>query len=182
MLGSVIKFMFDNIGNLCSSTNISNLMTSAGRKISVHTVESYLKSLLECFVLYKAERYDIKGKQYLSSGYRIHPAFEDGSRKGKNNNYMNGEWDSELAGIWVAKFEASREDSTVSTQGSSSIIKIQPDTKSWVNITIGDSYTNSLDMYTKYNSHLMKNSEWGAVRIFNTKQVWKKWNRSNNKC
>lgn len=64
--------MFDNIGNLCSSTNISNSMTLVGRKISVHTVESYLESLLECFVLYKAERYDIKGKQYLSSGYKYY--------------------------------------------------------------------------------------------------------------
>ena len=72
MLGSVIKFMFDNIGNLCSSTNISNSMTSAGRKISVHTVESYLDSLLESFVLYRAERYDIKGKQYLSSGFKYY--------------------------------------------------------------------------------------------------------------
>ena len=72
MLGSVIKFMFDNVGNLTSSTNISNSMTSKGRKISVHTVESYLESLLECFVLYKAERYDIKGKQYLSSGYKYY--------------------------------------------------------------------------------------------------------------
>jgi len=72
MLGSVIKFMFDNVGNLCSSTNISNSMTSAGRKISVHTVESYLESLLECFVLYKAERYDVKGKQYLSSGNKYY--------------------------------------------------------------------------------------------------------------
>ena len=72
MLGSVIKFMFDNIGNLCSSTNISNSMTSSGRSISVHTVESYLESLMECFVLYKAERYDIKGKQYLSSGYKYY--------------------------------------------------------------------------------------------------------------
>ena len=99
----------------------------------------------------------------ITEGYRIHPAFEDGSETGKNNHYMNGEWDSELPGIWVAKFEASREDSTINAQGSSSIIKIQPNVKSRVDITIGEIYTNSLNMYPKYNSHLMKNSEWGAV-------------------
>lgn len=102
-------------------------------------------------------------KTTASSGYIIHPTFEDGSSRGKDNNYMNGEWDKELSGIWVAKFEASRVDSTSSTQGSSTTIKIQPDTKSWVSITVGDSYTNSLNMYTGYNSHLMKNSEWGAI-------------------
>ena len=99
----------------------------------------------------------------ITEGYRIHPAFEDGSENGKNNHYMNGEWDSELAGIWIAKFEASRQDNTSSTQGSSNTIKIQPNVKSWVNINVGDSYTNSINMYPKYNSHLMKNSEWGAV-------------------
>lgn len=72
MLNSVTKFMFDNIGNLSSSTKISNAMTSSGRSISVHTVESYLQSLIDSFVLYKAERYDIKGKQYLSTGYKYY--------------------------------------------------------------------------------------------------------------
>ena len=72
MLDSVTRFMFDNIGNICSTTKIANSMVSAGRKISVHTVESYLQSLLDSFVLYKAERYDIKGKQYLASGYKYY--------------------------------------------------------------------------------------------------------------
>lgn len=72
MLNSVIKFMFDNIGNICSTTKISKSMTAAGRNISVHTVESYIESLLNSFVLYKAERYDIKGKQYLASGYKYY--------------------------------------------------------------------------------------------------------------
>ncbi len=72
MLDSVIRFMFDNIGNLSSTTKIANTMTSMGRKISVHTVESYLSSLVESFVLYKVGRYDIKGKQYLSTGSKYY--------------------------------------------------------------------------------------------------------------
>jgi len=66
MLKDIIKFMFDNIGNLCSSTSIANTMTSNGRKISVPTVEKYLEALVESFVLYKVSRYDIKGKNYLT--------------------------------------------------------------------------------------------------------------------
>lgn len=43
-------------------------MTSNGRKISVHTVENYLTALTKSFILYKATRYDVKGKQYLKTG------------------------------------------------------------------------------------------------------------------
>jgi predicted AAA+ superfamily ATPase len=68
MLKSVARFMFDNIGNLCSTKSIADTMTSAGRKIAVHTVESYLTALTECFILYQIGRYDVKGKQYLKTG------------------------------------------------------------------------------------------------------------------
>lgn len=74
MLESVVLFMFDNIGNICSSTKIAGTMTSSGRKISVPTVESYLSALVDSFVLYKAQRYDIKGKQYLSTGAKYYAA------------------------------------------------------------------------------------------------------------
>jgi len=73
-LESVIRFMFDNIGNLSSIKKIADTMTSAGRKISVHTVESYLAALCDGFILYKAGRYDIKGKQYLKTGEKYYVA------------------------------------------------------------------------------------------------------------
>ena len=68
MLQSIINFMLNNIGNLYSTNKIADTMTSNGRKISVHTVESYLTALTESFIFYKATRYDIKGKQYLKTG------------------------------------------------------------------------------------------------------------------
>ena len=74
MLENVIRFMFDNIGNPCSTTKIANTLKSSGHNISVHTVETYLKALCESFVLYKADRYDIKGKQYLRSGAKYYVA------------------------------------------------------------------------------------------------------------
>jgi predicted AAA+ superfamily ATPase len=74
MLESVIKFMFDNIGSLCSMKKIADTMTSYGRKISVHTVENYLSALCDSFILYRAERYDIKGKQYLKTGEKYYLA------------------------------------------------------------------------------------------------------------
>ena len=66
-LENIIKFMFDNIGNITTPKKISDTMTSKGHKISNHTVENYLSALVDSFILYKAGRYDIKGKQYLET-------------------------------------------------------------------------------------------------------------------
>lgn len=65
MLKSVIKFMFDNVGNLCTVKKIADSMTSAGRKVSNHTVENYLEGITDSLLMYRVSRYDIKGKEYL---------------------------------------------------------------------------------------------------------------------
>ncbi len=67
LLQSVIGFMFDNVGNLCSTKKISDTLSSHGRKISTHTVEAYLGALKESFILYEAKRFDVKGKQHLKT-------------------------------------------------------------------------------------------------------------------
>ena len=72
MLKSVANFALDNIGNILSINNVANTMTSAGRSINVRTVEKYLDGFTESFFLYKASRYDIKGKQYLKTGEKYY--------------------------------------------------------------------------------------------------------------
>jgi len=72
MLRSVANFAMDNIGNLVSSNNIANVMSSDGRDINVRTVDRYLEGFTESFFLYKASRYDIKGKQYLKTGEKYY--------------------------------------------------------------------------------------------------------------
>lgn len=67
MLESVIRFVYDNIGSQLSTKRIADTMTSEGRKIDVKTVEKYLNSMLECFITYKAERYNVKGRQHLKT-------------------------------------------------------------------------------------------------------------------
>lgn len=67
LLRSVVKFLFDNIGNIVSSKKISDSLVSYGRKTTSVTVENYIESLSEAYVVYKAERYDVKGKQHLKS-------------------------------------------------------------------------------------------------------------------
>ena len=67
MLDSVTRFLFYNVGNPVSTKKIADAMTSDGRKIDVKTVEKYITALTESFVLYKAGRYNVKGKQYLKT-------------------------------------------------------------------------------------------------------------------
>ena len=67
MLDSVAKFVFDNIGNELSTRKIADTMTSDGRKSDSRTIERYLDALLESFLIYKVERYDVKGKQLLKT-------------------------------------------------------------------------------------------------------------------
>ena len=72
MLKSVSEFMFSGIGNMLSVKKIIDTLTSNGRSISGHTVESYLDSLVESFIFNKVTRYDIKRKQYLQSGEKYY--------------------------------------------------------------------------------------------------------------
>lgn len=67
MLRNVANFAMDNIGSLVSTNNIANTMRSDGKDINVRTVERYLDGFMESFFLYKASRYDIKGKEYLKT-------------------------------------------------------------------------------------------------------------------
>ena len=67
MLESVARFVFHNIGNLLSTSGIARTMTSAGRKIDQKTVEKYIKGLMDSLMVCQANRYSIKGKQYLAT-------------------------------------------------------------------------------------------------------------------
>ncbi len=65
MLESVVKYTASNIGSLMSGRKIANAMTSMGRKIDGKTVERYLKGLQDAFLIYQADRFDLKGKELL---------------------------------------------------------------------------------------------------------------------
>lgn len=67
VLKSVSQFLFDNIGLELSSKRIADTLTSNGRKSDPKTIEKYITSLEESFIVYKVSRYNIKGKEYLKS-------------------------------------------------------------------------------------------------------------------
>lgn len=66
-LRKVNEFLMDNIGNLSSARNVSNLLTNDGSKTNHVTVGSYIDFLCRAFVFYEAKRYDLKGKTYLQT-------------------------------------------------------------------------------------------------------------------
>lgn len=72
LLESVIKFVYDNIGSAISTKKISDTLTSKGMPTSNHTVENYLNSFLKSFLIYKAERFDVKGKNLLARDYKYY--------------------------------------------------------------------------------------------------------------
>ena len=67
MLESITKFMMHNIGNRTSPNKISNTMTSNHKKINPRTVDRYIRGLTDSLLFYEARRYNIKGKQFLTT-------------------------------------------------------------------------------------------------------------------
>ena len=105
--------------------------------------------------------------------YVIHPAFTTDEEYG-------GGWDNELAGIWIGKYEASlvnkSDESNIITDdiptgnvllseaaNTGKALVTKPGYSSWRYCAIGNMYTNALGYSTELKSHMLKNSEWGAV-------------------
>lgn len=72
LLVNIIKFIFDSIGSPISTKKISDTLTSKGISISNHTVENYINSFVESYLIYKAERFDVKGKNLLVRDYKYY--------------------------------------------------------------------------------------------------------------
>ncbi len=106
------------------------------------------------------------------SDYVVHPAF--------CTNLDNGGTNENISGFWIAKYEMSMEsspnggttwqyqegvDTLTKNAGNTSSIRAvsKPNVSSWRNITISNAYLNSYHYNRNAKSHMLKNSEWGAV-------------------
>ncbi len=72
LLESVLRFVFDSIGSPISTKKISDTLTSRGMPTSNHTVENYITAFIDSFLIYKAERFDVKGKNLLVRDYKYY--------------------------------------------------------------------------------------------------------------
>lgn len=73
-LDSVVRYVFDNIGNETSLRNISNCLEFTGQKTSVPSIEIYIKGLIDSYLVYKCDRYNIKGKLFLTGNAKYYAA------------------------------------------------------------------------------------------------------------
>ena len=122
--------------------------------------------------------------------YIIHPAF--------TSNVDLGGWRNEITGIWVGKYESSlvnkldgRNIITSDTATGNIIvdkennidkaIAIQEEKSSWTICRIGNMYISAKAYATELNSHMLKNSEWGAVAYLTHSKYRKKWKRNRYK-
>jgi len=72
ILENIIKFILDSIGSPISTKKISDTLTSKGMTISNHTVDKYITSFVESYLIYKVERFDVKGKNLLVRDYKYY--------------------------------------------------------------------------------------------------------------
>lgn len=66
-LERVVKYLYDNIGNRTSVKSISDNIEGLDKKSSYNTISNYVEALIDSFLLFKANRYDIKGKELLKT-------------------------------------------------------------------------------------------------------------------
>lgn len=66
-LERVTKYLYDNIGNRTSMKNISDNIEGLEKNNSYNTVSTYVQALINSYIVYKANRYDIKGKEFLKT-------------------------------------------------------------------------------------------------------------------
>ena len=93
VLAKTSKFMFDNISNNTSVKKITDTLKSAGNMISQPTIDTYIEVLVNTFMFYKANRYDVKGKKLLSTQYKYY-AVDMGLR-----NFVLGSYNNDIGRI-----------------------------------------------------------------------------------
>ena len=65
--GNLVKFLANNIGSQVSPSSISKALKADNQKIHHNTIEKYIEYLVESFVFYRVNRFDIKGKKQLAT-------------------------------------------------------------------------------------------------------------------
>lgn len=67
VLSKLINILASSIGSLTNPTKLANTFKSNGINTNDKTINAYTNYLLDAFLINKAEKYDVKGKKYISS-------------------------------------------------------------------------------------------------------------------
>ena len=72
-LQRIIEYLFDAVGSLVSPTNIAGVLNkNSDKTISHNTINKLIEFLTESYLLYSAPRYDIKGKELLTTNEKYY--------------------------------------------------------------------------------------------------------------
>lgn len=72
LLERIVKFVFDNIGNIFSAKKVADYFKSQQRKVDINTVYNYLNDLESAFIIQRVQRYDLKGKEILQTNEKYY--------------------------------------------------------------------------------------------------------------
>ena len=90
VLDSILNILSSSIGSLTNPNKLLNTFISNGIKdISINTITSYLKYLQDAYLIEKAERYDIKGKNYIQTPFKLY--FSDIGLRNSRLNFRQQE-------------------------------------------------------------------------------------------
>lgn len=67
LLERVVKFIFENIGKTFSTSSITAFFKSEERMVDKETLYNYISYLEKAYIIYRANRYDIQGKEVLKT-------------------------------------------------------------------------------------------------------------------
>ena len=72
LLKNISKFLASSVGSPVSVKSITDYVASTGRKISQNTTDDYVEALVEPYIFYPVERYDVPGKQLLKKNQKMY--------------------------------------------------------------------------------------------------------------
>ena len=90
VLDDILNIVSSSVGSLTNANKITNSFKSAKQmNIGAPTVNRYLDYFIDAFLLYKAERYDVKGRKYIGSPLKYY--FSDVGLRNARLNFRQQE-------------------------------------------------------------------------------------------
>ena len=98
VLDTLVNILAFSVGSLTNPKKLSDTFISSSMKeVSINTITSYINYLLESFLIEKAQRYDVKGKQYISTPSKYY--FSDIGLRNARLNFRQQEEDHIMENI-----------------------------------------------------------------------------------
>jgi len=69
---NITKFLINSTGSEISSSNIAKVLKSENKDADNKTIIKYIQTLINSYIFYKCERFDIKGKEHLKTLYKCY--------------------------------------------------------------------------------------------------------------